>query len=144
MLDDVTEGSEALFESLWQHFAQPQHWRTFDDVGALTELRAQGFRIGIASNFDNRLMRIAAAHQPLSTCEALFVSSNVGFTKPDRRFFRAIEKQLGVGPEKIALVGDDEIADIQGAIAVDWRPIKLDRSDAARTSTTIQSLMELL
>src|SRR6185436_16253221 len=134
----------ALFESLWQHFAQPEHWQTFDDVAALGELRARGYRIGIASNFDNRLIRISAAHSSLATCKAIFVSSNVGFTKPDQRFFRTIEEQLGVVAEKIALVGDDEVSDVQGATKAGWKAIRLDRSGSVPLPRTIRSLSELL
>ncbi|HEY2415893.1 MAG TPA: HAD-IA family hydrolase [Pirellulaceae bacterium] len=144
VLDDVDEGCEELFESLWQHFAQPQYWRTFDDVAVLAELRTRGYRIGIASNFDDRLIRIAAVHPPLAICEAIFVSSNVGFTKPDQRFFRAIENQLGVEPRKIALVGDDEISDVQGATEAGWRAVRLDRSGLISSPATIHSLAELL
>jgi len=144
VLADVATHTEALFESLWQHFAQPESWRVYDDVSSLTELRARGYQIGIASNFDSRLITITAAHPLLAPCEAVFVSSTVGFTKPDRRFFQAIEDQLGIPPEKIALVGDDEISDVQGATAAGWRAIKLDRSAANPTPLTIRSLAELL
>jgi putative hydrolase of the HAD superfamily len=144
VINDVTEGGEALFESLWQHFAQSQHWQTFDDATALTDLRARGYRIGIASNFDDRLLRIAAAFPALTICEAVFVSSNVGFTKPDRRFFRAIEVHLGVNSSQIALVGDDEISDVQGATEAGWKAVRLDRSGSIQSPDTIHSLAELL
>jgi putative hydrolase of the HAD superfamily len=144
VLDDVEEGCEELFESLWQHFAQPQHWRAFDDVVALSHLRASGYRIALASNFDNRLIRIAAAHPPLAICEAIFVSSNVGFTKPDQRFFRAIENQLGIEPRRIALVGDDAISDVKGATEAGWKAIRLCRDREISFPGTIHSLAELL
>src|SRR5205823_3691320 len=96
VLDDVAANSDTLFDSLWQHFAAPASWRIYDDVAALAELRRRGYRIGIASNFDSRLLAIAAAYPPLAICDAIFVSSSVGFTKPDRRFFRAVENQLGI------------------------------------------------
>lgn len=144
VIDDVTEGHEALFETLWQHFAQPQHWRTFDDVEALDELRLRGYRIGIASNFDDRLIRIAAAQPSLAACELIFVSSNVGFTKPDGRFFRTIEERIGVNPSQIALVGDDEISDVQGATQAGWKAGRLDRSGSISSPETIRSIAELL
>lgn len=144
VFDDVEEDREALFENLWQHFAHPQHWRAFDDVTALADLRTHGYRIGIASNFDDRLIRIAAAQPPLAICEATFVSSNVGFTKPDQRFFRAIEEQLSVDPLKIALIGDDEISDVQGATEAGWKAVRLNRSGLISSAETIQSLAELV
>jgi putative hydrolase of the HAD superfamily len=144
VIDDVAADREALFESLWQHFAAPGSWRTYDDVATLVELRHRGYRTGIASNFDRRLVTIVSAHTLLAACETVFVSSSVGFTKPDRRFFRAIEEQLGIGAEKIALVGDDEISDVQGATAAGWRAVRLDRSGANPVSPIIRSLADLL
>jgi putative hydrolase of the HAD superfamily len=144
VIDDVAVGSESLFESLWQHFAEPHHWRTYDDVAALAELPARGCRIGIASNFDDRLIRIAAAHPSLAIFEAIFVSSSVGFMKPDQRFFRAIEERLAVAAKSIALVGDDEISDVQGATEAAWKAIRLCRSGSISAPGTIQSLTDLL
>lgn len=144
VIDDVSIDREALFENLWQHFATPESWRSYEDVAALTELRRRGYRVGIASNFDERLFRIAAVHLPFAAREAIFVSSNVGFTKPDPRFFRTIGKQLGMSSQKIALVGDDEISDVQGATTAGWKAIRLDRSGSVASPQTIRSLIEVL
>src|SRR5262245_60298795 len=39
-----------LFESLWNHFALPQHWQLFADVEpAIRRLKSVGLRLGIAS-----------------------------------------------------------------------------------------------
>ena len=114
VIDDV-DSSDELFEQLWQHFAEPQHWQLYDDVRQHSErLRSHGFRLGIASNFDSRLGPIVAAHPVLAACEAVFVSSAIGYAKPDPRFFAAVQQRLGVSPAEIVLVGDDDVNDIQG------------------------------
>ncbi|HEX5106751.1 MAG TPA: HAD-IA family hydrolase [Pirellulaceae bacterium] len=145
VLDDVPEGGQArLFQSLWRHFAQPGHWRVFDDVQpALLQLADAGFRLGIASNYDGRLRTIVAAHAELAHCEQIFVSSQVHFTKPDPRFFRAVGEQLEAEPAEILLVGDDWLADIEGARASGWQAIFLNREAELRDATTIASLSEL-
>ncbi len=145
VMDDVPEAGEAVFEQLWTHFAQPQSWRLFDDVRpALASLARGRFRLGIASNFDARLKTIVRGHPPLASCEFVFVSSEVGYMKPDPRFFRAIEERLGAAPTEIALVGDDEISDVQGATAAGWRAIRLDRVGRCSGAGPIRSLEELL
>ena len=49
----------AAFSELWQHFASAQHWRLYDDVApTIKRLRDQGYRIAVASNFDERLTSI--------------------------------------------------------------------------------------
>jgi putative hydrolase of the HAD superfamily len=143
VIDDVPDATNDVFEQLWQHFAQPRHWRLFEDVSsALRELRRRGFRLGIASNFDARLHQIVQGLPDLAACEAVFVSSEVGYTKPDPRFFAAVQNQLGVTPSQTALVGDDAIADINGATAAGWRAILLDRGGAA-ANPCIRTLAEL-
>ncbi len=144
VFDDVEKGSDALFERLWEHFAAPHHWRTFDDVTVLGELATRGFKIGIASNFDGRLKGILAGHPVLAGCTEVFVSSEIGYTKPDARFFREIERCLGVPASRIALVGDDEIADVAGATAAGWRAVRLEWNGERAKPGTIWSLAELL
>jgi len=142
VLSDLPLHVDAVFEQLWQHFAEARHWRLFDDVGAaLDRLRRRHFRIGIASNFDGRLKNIVGGQSALAACEAVFVSSEIGYSKPDPRFFRTVQQQLGVGPEQIALVGDDEVCDVQAAIAVGWRAIHLDRKSGKEGA--IRCLAEL-
>jgi putative hydrolase of the HAD superfamily len=127
VIDDVANGDE-LFEQLWRHFAEPRHWRVYDNVPSACEvLRSRGFRVGIASNFDGRLHAIVAAHAALAACEAVFVSSEIGYAKPDPRFFATIQEQLRASPAEIVLIGDDEINDVAGATAAGWRAAYLDR-----------------
>jgi putative hydrolase of the HAD superfamily len=139
---DVPHRRDEIFEKLWRHFAQPQHWRLYDDVANAFDVLSCRFHIGIASNFDARLKQIIAGHPPLSACEAVFVSSEIGYTKPDSRFFEAVEEQLGVARAEIALVGDDEVSDVQGATAAGWRAIRLDRD--CRNASALRTLAELL
>jgi len=137
---------DRLFESLWHHFAQPRHWRLYADVApTLLRLRQAGMRLGIASNFDGRLPQIVAAMPEFSVCEQLFVSSQVGFSKPDPRFFSTIAEQLDVPPAQIMLVGDDWVADVQGARAAGWQAIWLNRSAGSETpEAAITSLSQLV
>jgi len=133
-----------LFEELWRHFSRPQSWRLFDDVeSALRRLHRAGFRLAIASNFDARLGSVCVGHPPLRSLD-WFWSSALGYAKPDRRFFRAIEHRLGGAPEQLTLVGDDWQADIQGATCSGWKAIFLDRQGGREASVpTVRSLNEI-
>jgi len=142
VLSDIPVHADAVFEQLWEHFADARHWRLFDDVGnTLDRLRGRGFRMGIASNFDGRLKNIVSGQRALGACEVVFVSSEIGYSKPDERFFLTVQQLLGVDPEQIALVGDDEVCDVQAAIAAGWRAIYLDRKSGK--DCAIRSLAEL-
>ncbi|MDX1946350.1 MAG: HAD-IA family hydrolase [Pirellulaceae bacterium] len=146
VFDDVAAPAQSrLFRELWNHFAQPENWRLFDDVPlTLAELARRGYRLAIASNFDRRLHAIRAAHAPLAPCERCFVSSELGFSKPDSRFFSAIEQQLGLASNELLLVGDDETNDVRGARAAGWRMLHLRRKGELSSKREIASLAELL
>jgi putative hydrolase of the HAD superfamily len=145
VFSDVPDAGGELFALLWQHFAQPEHWRLFDDVEAvLAELHSRGYRLGIASNFDARLLAVAAGHPPIDLPDVTFISSQVGYSKPDVRFFRAVRTRLAAKPHEIVLIGDDAINDTAGAQAAGWRAIQLDRDMRPVANGHIASLAELL
>jgi len=144
VFDDVTDISP-LFRTLWQHFAEPSHWRLYDDAAfTLTELAERGYRLAIASNFDRRLRAAVQADPILRRCERCFISSEIGFPKPDHRFFAAAAAQLDLPPDEILLVGDDWTNDILGARAAGWQAIWLDRKAGPGPEAGLRSLTELL
>jgi putative hydrolase of the HAD superfamily len=144
VFDDVAD-SAAVFRSLWQHFAEPESWRLFDDAAhTLGELAEQGYRLAIASNFDRRLRAIVHADVTLRRCERLFISSEIGYPKPDGRFFAEAQAQLGLPPGEILLVGDDWTNDILGARSAGWQAVWLCRKPIATREPHVRSLAELL
>jgi putative hydrolase of the HAD superfamily len=145
IFDDVPDASGPLFRTLWQHFAQPESWQLFDDVALVVcELAERGYRLAIASNFDRRLRTIVQADPILRRCERCFISSEIGFPKPDNRFYAAAAAQLDLPPGEILLVGDDWTNDILGARAAGWQAIWLDRKATHGQEPGIHSLAELL
>lgn len=144
VLMDVPNADAEPFERLWQHFASPASWRVFDDVpGAFSALQARGLRLGIASNFDSRLHQIVAGHAPLTGCERVFVSSEIGFSKPDGRFFGEVQKQLAACGDEILLIGDDYVSDWVGATSAGWRALMIERDAATAAPGSLQKLGEL-
>lgn len=135
---------EGVFNALWDHFAQPQHWRVYDDVApCFDQLRIAGYGLGIASNFDDRLDAICHAHETLAGISR-FVSSRIGYKKPSPEFFCSIERSLNLPAEKILLVGDDLENDYHAARRAGWQAVLLDRDGCGRNVTaTIASLRDL-
>jgi putative hydrolase of the HAD superfamily len=146
VVEDVAEQHDALFADLWQHFGTSSSWQIFEDVAPVwQELAQRGMAVGIASNFDARLRGVCAGLSPLKSCERWFVSSEVGYAKPDPRYFTAIAEQLNALPEEILLVGDDLVRDYRAASAAGWRAILIDRKQTLPAAPhALRDLRELL
>jgi putative hydrolase of the HAD superfamily len=114
--------SRPLFEHLWQHFADPAHWRLAASAKeCLQALLARGFTPGIASNFDGRLRGICRAHDLPIAERQLFTSSELGFAKPQPEFYHRVTERLQCRPEAILLVGDDRLNDYDAPRAAGWQ-----------------------
>lgn len=134
---------EACFSDLWQHFADPQHWRCYDDVGpALQHLRRLEIRLALASNFDERLHQVCAGLPALADIERVFVSSSLGARKPDPLFYRTVQEQLVAEPDQLLMIGDDWECDVIGPRQAGWRSRSLQRDDRSTVSNWT-SLREL-
>lgn len=94
--------------------------RLYDGAEALLKaLRANGQGVYLLSN----AQRIFTAYElQLLGIESLFdgvyLSSDYGCKKPDRRFFQLLLNAHGILPESAIMVGNDGVCDIQGARAV--------------------------
>lgn len=55
--------------------------------------------------------------------ERIFISDEVGATKPDVRAFQAVEKSMGLDPEDTWFVGDTFEVDVDGARNAGWHII---------------------
>lgn len=50
--------------------------------------------------------------------DGIYLSSDYGVKKPDRRFFDILLREQGIPPEQAVMIGNDGVCDIQGAQAV--------------------------
>jgi putative hydrolase of the HAD superfamily len=136
---------DALFECLWNHFARPTSWRLYEDAAVCWQsLKRAGFQVGIASNFDQRLLAICAGLPPLDHCEYIFPSSQLGWRKPAALFFRAIEEAMALKPDELMLVGDDWDGDYLAATSAGWHAVYLQRNGDSAASNSIRSLFDLI
>lgn len=142
VFDDVEKPRGALFEALWRHFAAAENWRVYRDVPeAWRQLGQFGVQVGIASNFDDRLLSVCGGLEPLAGCRHIFWSADIGYPKPSLQFFRRVERRLQLAAEEILIVGDDWVNDCLGGRAAGWRTVFLDRSGTAADADAIRSLL---
>jgi putative hydrolase of the HAD superfamily len=143
--DVVFTDFEAFFHDLFAHFARAESWELFPDTRpALRFLRRHGLRLGIVSNFDDRLIAICNGLDIADSFEAIVMSARVGYAKPDPRIFAVALQRFGVGPTDAIHVGDSAVDDLQGGQAAGLHTILLQRkTDGERNAAAIHDLGEL-
>jgi putative hydrolase of the HAD superfamily len=138
---------EEYFAELFAYFASPNAWTLYPEVlETLTSLNERGLILDVISNFDSRLVRILDGLDAGEQFENIFVSSRVGYAKPDRRIFNAALSYHGLAPAQALHVGDSEINDLSGANQAGLKGILVERrkTSAAPASDRIESLRSLL
>lgn len=120
----------------------------YDDVvPTLQQLKDDGYKLAIVSNWDTPLDPLAERLGIAHYFDIIVASHDerVRSAKPDPHIFEYTLKAIGVSAEEAVHVGDTYEADIIGAQGVGIRPILIDRynSNVDRWSETIQSLTEL-
>ena len=128
----------AIFEA----FAQPDAWRVYDDVKpTLIRLRDSGVRLGLVSNWDERLRPLLCALKLDPWFEVIVISHEVGRTKPDPVIFWQAAHALSLPAETILHVGDSAREDLGGAVQVGMKGLLLHRGldgdDAAEPGSIV-------
>ncbi|HEX2228574.1 MAG TPA: HAD-IA family hydrolase [Candidatus Binatia bacterium] len=138
---------DSYFEELFAYFAQAGSWVPYPEVReTLSALRERGVRLAVVSNFDSRLIAILEGLDLASLFDRIFVSSSVGYAKPDPRIFEFVLNAQRLAPEKVLHVGDSVSNDIVGATAAGIKGILVDRKGTHEHGAVqrIGSLRELL
>jgi HAD superfamily hydrolase (TIGR01549 family) len=94
------------------------HWKMGDDtLATLTDLRKQGFRLGIISNAADAadFHRLMETHDLDKYFELALVSAEVGMRKPHPLIFQLALDFFGIPAERACMVGDLPAMDIRGA-----------------------------
>jgi dihydrofolate synthase/folylpolyglutamate synthase len=134
-----------LFGALYRHFASAAPWRIFDDVTpCLRELKRRGLKLGIISNWDNRLRPLLRELQLDSYFDSIIISGEAGSQKPDPRIFQAAAAQLNAPPEAILHIGDSSSEDVAGARAAGLQALLLTRGKTLAFLSSLQALPALI
>ncbi|MCA9095668.1 MAG: HAD-IIIA family hydrolase, partial [Planctomycetaceae bacterium] len=144
VLDDVAD-PQLCFRELHDHFARAASWRIFPEVSpTLAALRKRGFRVVLASNFDDRLHSVCRGSQDLQFLDACFISSELGVRKPSLGFYRRMLEQLNLPPHQLLMIGDDLQNDIHPPRQLGVPSLWLNRTLTAGHLPSIKSLSDLL
>ena len=133
---------------VWLRIQQiPYDLAPFPDAApTLRTLRDRGLLTGLISNMDMGGDQLVTTLGLAGLFHVAITSGDVGAAKPNPAIFRAALSRAGVHANEAVHVGDQLSSDVQGALAVDIRPILLDRDrnhPRYRECPRIESLSEL-
>lgn len=103
------------FEALYAEFTRPGIWELFPEVREVLTALLPRYRLGIISNFDGRLRPILSNLGIGQLFDPIVISSEAGADKPDGWIFQHALVQARCAAAQSIHIGDDPLADWQGA-----------------------------
>ena len=117
---------------LFDRFTRADAWAIYPEVPrVLDALSDRGLALGVISNWDDRLPLLLERLGLAERFDVVVYSAGVGVEKPAPGIFHAAVERLGCRPEEVLHVGDRVIEDVEGALAIGMRALRVDRSEAA-------------
>ena len=121
---------DGLAQALYRTFTDLSNYRLFDDaVPTLERLRADGFRLGLVSNFEEWLERLLESLGVSGFFEIQVISGVEGYEKPDTRLFKLALDRMNAEPATSVYVGDHPYFDIEPAQSIGMFAVLIDRRD---------------
>ena len=94
----------------------------------LQTLQAKGYRLFAASNSFGHLQRSRLEHAGiLHYFEDTYISMDIGYDKPDIRFYQEALRRSGLLPSEVLMIGDSMTTDVLGAQAAGIDALFFDR-----------------
>lgn len=110
--------------------SSPAGYTLFDDtVTTLKQLHADGYRLGIISNWEGWLPTLLEHVGITSFFDHVVISGVCGLEKPDARIFLLGMAEGGYRSEEVVYVGDQPAHDVEPAQKMGLTPILLDRAN---------------
>jgi putative hydrolase of the HAD superfamily len=124
----MVENFDTFFENVYEKFRGSQGWMLFPETSdVLKELKKLGLKLGIISNFDRRIYAVINSLGIDHFFDAITISSEAGYAKPDREIFAAAVEALHVPASGVLMVGDNPYDDVAPAIRAGLSAVLLDR-----------------
>jgi putative hydrolase of the HAD superfamily len=113
----------------------------------LRQLKALGLKLYVVSNWDILLAEVLETLGWMQYFDGIVASAHLGVEKPDPRIFDEALRISGARRERVVHVGNDPVADIQGAAAAQIDTVLVDRKgdiEAPEATFVISDLTGLL
>jgi HAD superfamily hydrolase (TIGR01549 family) len=145
-LEGLDIDDDDLAAALLQRFSTGSSYLLFDDVlPTLHGMQAQGYRLGLISNFEQWLEERLIELEVGQLFDVSVISGFVKIEKPDPAIYELALARARVEPSKAIHVGDSMSMDVEPASSVGMHTVLLDRAGRYPDSATlrISSLEEL-
>jgi putative hydrolase of the HAD superfamily len=117
-----------LAAKLFATFSSSSSYKLFDDVlPTLRQLQAEGYRLGLISNFEEWLEEMLVELEVGDFFDTRVISGSAGVEKPDPQIYRIALDRAGIEPGVSVHVGDSPYLDIEPASSVGMKTVLLDR-----------------
>jgi putative hydrolase of the HAD superfamily len=116
---------EACLHGIREEYIKASEWRVYDDTMVTLEKAIQlGHRNIVLSNHVPELETLIDSLGLSQFFERIYTSAIVGYEKPHPKMFSVVETHKQ-GNEKVIMIGDSYVADVQGALNCGWQAIKV-------------------
>lgn len=117
-----------------------------ESLKVLAQIQERGVPLGVISNASHGILGDIKRTGLSPFFEHIVYSQAVGVAKPDPAIFKEALTRFGVEPSKTWHIGDNPLADVEGARGVGIHPVLVDRSGqhAAVAATRVKDLNGLV
>jgi len=137
---------DTIFEALWQEFAKGSRWNLNKDANDIfDDLDNRRIPFALLTNWDSRVRSVLSDHSLQNRFSQVFISSEIGYEKPDPAIFDFAARSLRVHPNRILHIGDHPEQDILGARNAGWQAAHFAPENQTKTenSMTLSRLGDL-
>ena len=130
---------DKYFDELYEYFAD-EAWEVYPDtIETLSRLKEANYNIVITSNFDSRIYRVCKKFHIDEFIDYYTISSESGFSKPDKELFYMSLKKVNNKPSESVHVGDNYNLDYIPSSQIGMKSILMDRENLSKNRTDICS-----
>lgn len=106
-----------------------REWALYPEtIEVIDKLRAQGLKIALISNFDNKLYSIIDDLGIKDKFDLMISSEDAGAAKPNPKIYQAALKELDLLPEEAIMIGDSYEGDYDAPKRLGMEAVFLDRN----------------
>jgi putative hydrolase of the HAD superfamily len=140
----MVDNFDQFFTEVYDKFRDSQGWTLFPEtIEVLEDLKRRGLKLGVNSNFDSRAYSVMDSLGIRKFFDAVTLSSETGFCKPDPEIFEAAVQALGVAASEVLLVGDSPHDDVEAAIQAGLSAVLVDRTGRHASKNHLRRISSL-